>query len=121
MANRPHIRPLRASSAIQGRFALQSRLVPSELYLAYIATESVDVNQQFWLKRGDAAVPVKAKVESIEFLDLPQSVADAAHAIDAARGHQELRLFTGNSPNALTEVLQDDSTNRRYSVMLSLG
>lgn len=106
---------------MQGRFALQSRPVPSELYTAHIQAESVDVNAQYWIQKVAAGPLYRARVEGVEFLDFPPLIADAALAIDRDRSFQRYKLLVGNTTNVATEVTQDETSDRRWRVLLSVG
>lgn len=109
------------SSALQGRFALEGRAIPQEMFVAHIAADSIDVNQQYWIQKAIGGPLYRAKVEGLEFLDYPADIAAVPLAIDADRTHQQYKLLTGNTTIAAVEVTQDTASTRRYRLSLSIG
>ena len=121
MATYPHIRLVTASSSAQGFYLSQGKSVPQEVYQARIAADTIDTNQQFWIQKDTGGALQRVRIDYVELLDLPAFAATAALDIDAGRGHQKLRLYTGNAVGTATAVEQDTTSQRRWTVMFSLG
>ena len=117
----PHIRVDTTRTAAQGFYRSQGRAVPQEIYTAFIAADSFDTNQQFWLQRDTGGALQRVRVDSVQPLDLPPMLASAAQTIDTGRNFQTLRIYTGDSIGTATAIEQDDTASRRWRVLFSLG
>lgn len=116
-----HIRPQSPTGTVTAPFVLQDREVPSQLFRAYIAADSFSENRQFWFSQDGGMTLVQCRIESVEFKDYPQGVADVGLGMDDDRSWQQYRLYTGDTLDDAIEVEPDADSNRRWSVLISVS
>ena len=116
-----HIRPQSPTGQATAPFILNDREVPSQLFRAYVAGDSFDENRQFWISKDGGTTKEPCRIENVEFKDYPDGVAQVGLDLDSELTYQQYRLYAGNTGLLATEIQPDTSSNRRWSILISVG
>lgn len=120
MAVYPHVRPARNNPTLQGLYALEGRKLPQEIYDVWVQADSFNTNQQYWLQKETGGSLHRCRVDRYEPKEMPDAVRKMVLQRDG-RSFQQYRLYVGNSANTAVPVTQDETSNRRYQVIISLS
>ena len=115
----PHIRPALSNTTLQGFYALEGRKLPQEIYDCWIQADVFDANQQYWIQKLENGIFFRVRIDRHQPQDLPPLVVSTALSIDTGRLSQ-FKLYVGNDIDSLEPVLQDENSNRRHRLLLSL-
>jgi len=116
-----HIRPQSPTGQATAPFILNDREVPSQLFRAYVAGDSFDENRQFWISKDGGTTKEPCRIENVEFKDYPDGIAQVGLDLDSELTYQQYRLYAGNTGLLATEIQPDTSSNRRWSILISVG
>lgn len=120
MAIYPHIKPAPNRPELQGIYALEGRKLPQEIFNCWVQTDYFDTNQQYWIQKAIGGPLFRVRVDRFEATELPEDVRLMVLSRDL-REYQQYRLYVGNNSISAVEVLQSETSHRRYKVTFSLS